>query len=66
MLLLRVTYLVMIGERTGSCGAAKSYTALVVNPIIQTRLPVLQRASQCRKVFYTFCHPFAGSIHKIM
>lgn len=31
---LQVTYQISIGERTGSCSASKSYTALVINAII--------------------------------
>lgn len=54
MLSLGVTDQVTVGEGTGSCGATKRYTTLVIHTIIQTRFPVLQRASQCRKVFYTF------------
>lgn len=40
-LLQQVTYQVRIGKRTGSCHATESYTTLVINAIIQTRLPVL-------------------------
>lgn len=40
-LLLQVTHQVRAGERARSCRAAESYTALVINAIIQTRLPVL-------------------------
>lgn len=50
---LQVTNQVSVGKRTGSSGASKSYTTLVIDTVIQTRFPVLQRASQCREVFYT-------------
>lgn len=52
---LQRTHQVSVGEGTGSSGASKSYTTLVINTIIQTRFPVLQRASQGREVFYTLC-----------
>ncbi len=62
-LLLQVTHQVRIGERTGSCRTTKSYAALIIYAIIQTRLPVLQGASQCRKVFHTFSFPFTVNIN---
>lgn len=50
---LQMTNQVSIDEGAGSCSASKSDTTLVIHTIIQPRLPVLQRASQCREVFYT-------------
>lgn len=53
---------VSVGEGAGSCIAAKSYTTLVVHAIIQTRLPVLQRTSQRRKVFYTLSFALTANV----
>lgn len=50
---LQATNQVSVGEGTGSSGASKSYATLVIDTVIQTGFPVLQRASQCRQVFYT-------------
>lgn len=50
---LQMTNQVRIGEGTGSSGASKSYTTLVIDTVIQTRFPVLHRASQSREVFHT-------------
>lgn len=58
---LQVTNQVSIGEGTGSSGASKSYTTLVIDTIIQTRFPVLQRASQCREVFHTLSFAVTAS-----
>lgn len=58
---LQVTNQVNIGKGTGSSGASKSYTTLVIDTIIQTRLPVLQRASQCREVFHTLSFAVTAS-----
>lgn len=55
------THQIMVGEGTGSCSATEGNATLVVDTIIQTRLPVLQRAPRHREVFHTLSTPFTGN-----
>lgn len=55
------THQIVVGEGTGSCGAAEGNATLVVDAIIQTRLPVLQRAPRHGEVFHTLSTPFTGN-----
>lgn len=55
------THQIRVGEGTGSCSATEGNATLIIDTVIQTRLPVLQGAPQRWEVFYALSTAFTGN-----